>query len=149
MAENTQRSALPPLFSEEACKQFAGFVCDDIDLLFVSNRVATSGNSTDTVGACLDINDAEIVMVTNDPTRPKHQDKVYYLLKEWKRKNTCDATWANLVHCLSHLEDEQLMSSIKSYLSNKEYPSNGMLKMWREQTVCIKAGSNYYVQAYL
>ena len=140
MAEKTQCcDLLPPLFAEDAYKQFANFVCDDIGLLAVSRRVAKGGNSTDTVGTCLSIGDDDIKKVHDDPTRPKHQDKVYYLLKEWKHKNTHNATWANLVQCLSHLEDQQLMNGIKSILRNKEYPNTDcMLYGWVSAWVVCK-----------
>ena len=126
------------MFMEEACKRFAELQCQDLDLLHISQMIARQGNSLVSVGACLCIEGKLISEIEKDESCAKLKDKVHKILLKWQWKNTCNATWASLIKSLQHLDEQQLMECIQSYLSQKEYPMEGMsncIKMWDCQTI--------------
>ena len=128
---------LPPMFRDESCKIFAELQCQDLDLLHISQMIAREGNSVASVAACLRVEGKVIFEIEKDESCPKPKDKVHKILLQWQWKNTCNATWASLIKSLQRLDEQQLMESIKTYLSQKEYPMEGMsncIKMWDCQT---------------
>ena len=128
---------LPPMFREDACKRFAELQCQDLDLLHISQMIAREGNSLASVGACLRIEGKVILEIEKDESCPKLKDKVHKILLQWQWKNTCNATWASLIKSLQRLDEQELMECIQTYLSQKEYPMEGMsncIKMWDCQT---------------
>ena len=117
---------LPPIFREEACKRFAELQCQDLDLLHISRMIEREGNSLASVGACLRIEGRVISGIEKDESCPKPKDKIHKILLQWQWKNTRNATWASLIRSLQDLEEQNLMESIRTYLSRKEYPMEGM-----------------------
>ena len=117
---------LPPMFRDVACKRFAKLQCQDLDLLHVSQMIAREGNSLASVGACLRIEGKVIFEIEKDESCPKLKDKVHKILSQWQWKNTCNATWASLIKGLQDLDEQKLMECIRTYLSQKEYPMEGM-----------------------
>ena len=123
---------LPPIFREEACKRFAKFHCQDLDMLHISRMIAREGDSLASVGGCLQIDRAVISKIEENESCPKLKDKVHKILLEWQWKNTGNATWARLIKSLQALDDQNLMERIQTYLSQKEYPMTGMLIVQNE-----------------
>ena len=122
---------LPPIFREEACKRFAELQCQDLDLLHISQMIAREGNSLASVGACLRIEGEVSLEIEKDGSCPKPKDKIHKILLQWQWKNTRNATWASLIRSLQDLEEQNLMESIRTYLSRKEYPMEGMPSLQR------------------
>ena len=125
------------MFRDVACKRFAKLQCQDLDLLHVSQMIAREGNSLASVGACLRIDAKVIFEIEKDESCPKLKDKLHKILLKWQWKNTCNATWASLINSLQDLDEQNLMECIQTYLSQKEYPMEGMsncIKMWDCQT---------------
>jgi len=117
---------LPAIFKDDVCGKFANLQCQDIDLLHISRMIANRGNSLAAVGVCLHVDLMTIADIEKDALCSKQQDKIHKLLTEWQLHNTQNTTWATLTKCLLALEDQKLMDDIQEYLSQKEYPSNGM-----------------------
>ena len=125
----TEEEDLPPIFREEACKRFAELQCQDLDLLHIGQMIAREGNSLASVGACLRIEGKVSLEIEKDDSCPKPKDKIHKILLQWQWKNTGNATWASLIRSLQDLEEQNLMESIRKYLSKKEYPMEGMPSM--------------------
>ena len=124
-----------PCFREDSCKSgFAELQCQDLDLLHISQMIARQGNSVASVGACLCIEGKLISEIEKDESCTKLMDKVHKILLQWQWKNTCNATWASLIKSLQRLDEQKLMECIQTYLSQKEYPMEGIYKMWDCQT---------------
>ena len=122
---------LPPMFRESIWKWFANMECQDFDLLHISRMIAREGNSLASVGACLHISREVISEMEKDESCPKPKDKVHKILLQWKWKNTGNVTWARLIKSLQALDDQNLMENIQTYLSQKEFPIEGMLIVQR------------------
>ena len=117
---------LPAIFEDEMCRRFANLHCQDMDLLHISRMITHEGNSLAAVGDCLHVDMTTVADIEKDALCSKQQDKIHKILTEWQLHNTRNATWATLTKCLLALQDQKLMDDIKEYLSQKEYPSNGM-----------------------
>ena len=126
-AELTLESTdLPAIFGEEVCRRFADLQCQDIDLLHISGLIKLGGRSVAAVGVCLHVDKKRIADIEKDASYSKQQDKIHKILTEWQWYNTQNATWATLTKCLLALGEQKLMDDIQAYLSEKEYPDNGM-----------------------
>ena len=121
---------LPPIFREEACKRFAKLQCQDFDLLHISQMIAQEANSLASVGDCLRMSREVISEVEKDESCPMLKDKIHKILLQWQWKNTSNATWARLIKSLQDMDKQKLMECIQMYLSQKEYPMEGMHQMW-------------------
>ena len=117
---------LPAMLREDACRRFANLHCQDIDLLHISRMIMHGGSSLVAVGVCLNVDRTMITAIEEDDLCSRQQDKIHKILTEWQWNNTQNSTWATLTKCLLILEDPKLMDDIQAYLSQKEYPSNGM-----------------------
>jgi len=136
---------LPAILREDACRRFANLHCQDIDLLHISRMIMHGGSSLVAVGVCLNVDRTMITAIEKDDLCPRQQDKIHKILTEWQWNNTQNSTWATLTKCLLILEDPKLMDDIQAYLSQKEYPSNGMfLKVTLYHAGTLQKGICYF-----
>lgn len=73
-------------------------------------------NVTD-VGMCLNLDQRDIYQI--DHNHREIYEKIYYLLLCWRNKNGPNATWWNLILCLRHLNDAQLLEEVKEQIQEK------------------------------
>ena len=136
---------LPAMLREDACRRFANLHCQDIDLLHISRMIMRGGSSLVAVGVCLNVDRTMITAIEKDDLCSRQQDKIHKILTEWQWNNTQNSTWATLTNCLLILEDPELMDNIQAYLSQKEYPSNGMfLKVTLYHAGTVQKGICYF-----
>ena len=116
---------LRPFFGDEICR-FMSNKCQNIDLVAVSRMAPKT--STDVLRVCLSIDEQTIEGFHDGSESPQHIDKIFKLLKRWKESQPSGRhTLKNLVLCLIHLKDGNLMEKLKDYLSESICPNTGII----------------------
>ena len=92
-------------------EEFYDFVCYDMDLLVISNKVQ---NSVREVVECLHLDKTRREGIeTSGNDRSK---KIYHAFIAWSDQEKEKAVWGELIKCLDTLNDPKLSESVRAYL---------------------------------
>ena len=110
--EQAQADAHQPMniSDDEATRDYVNVVCRDTDLLIISHKVKSS---TRDVYACLDLEESKIREIEEESC--DQSIKVYNAFMAWSDK-AANGTWGHLTHCLSTLNDRELLEGVREYL---------------------------------
>lgn len=87
------------------------FVCQDTDLLVISDKVE---NSVREVCDCLHLDEEKRQMI--ETSENGHSKKVYSAFLAWSDQEKERAVWGELMKCLKTLNDPNLSDSVREYL---------------------------------